>query len=144
MPDMASGAPTTATTQRPTAHVSRASTAKSNFWAYSGLGFAAMIVAWNWYAYAQADAQAEQPRALAANTTMEGFAELIGGVPLALAHLIGLGLLLTFGWRAWRWKGLAFAAAAVLAVSLISIIVTQLVWGGELFELGIDNQTYQP
>lgn len=144
MPEMTSSAPATATTQRPTAHVPRASTAKSNFWANFGLGFAAMFVAWNWYAYAQSDAQAEQPRALAANTTMDGFAELIGGVPLALAHLVGLGLLLSFGWRAWRWKGLALGAAAVLAVSLISIIVTQLFWGGELFELGIHNQTYQP
>ena len=119
-------------------------TARALFWTFFGLGFVAMILAWNGYALAQFEAQTEQPKALAANTTMAGFAELTGGVPLVLAHLVGAGLLLPFGWRAWRWKGLAIGAASVVAASIVGILSGQLLWEGELFELGITNTSYQP
>ena len=75
---------------------------------------------------------------------MAGFAEVIGGVPLILAHLIGLILLLVVGWWAYGKRGIALAIVAVIVASGIGIIVAQILWGGELFQLGINNNTYIP
>jgi hypothetical protein len=32
----------------------------------------------------------------------------------------------------------------VILASLVGIVVAQLLWAGELFQLGIDNDTYVP
>ena len=69
---------------------------------------------------------------------MAGFAELVGGVPLLIAHLLGLVLLL-FGWWGYGKRGIAMALAALTVTSLIGVIVAQFLFAGELFELGIDN-----
>ena len=70
---------------------------------------------------------------------MAGFAELIGGVPLVIAHLLGLVLLLLFGWWGYGKRGIALALVAFVGTSLIGIIVAQILFAGELFELGINN-----
>ncbi|MGU3647062.1 hypothetical protein ACLBXX_19055 [Microbacterium sp. C23T] len=79
-----------------------------------------------------------------AGTTMAGFAEAIGGVPLVLAHLIGLILLLVLGWWSYGKRGIALAIVAVIVASGVGIVVAQILWGGELFQLGINNNTYIP
>ncbi|WP_193750717.1 hypothetical protein [Leucobacter chromiiresistens] len=75
----------------------------------------------------------EQGKAEAAGRTMAGFAATVGGVPLVLAHVIGLVLLSRIGWRVWRGAGLAYAALAVAAASIVGIGVGQLLFGGNLF-----------
>lgn len=114
------------------------------FWVLASLGILPAAVAWTWYGFAQFEAQTEQGKAVAAGTTMAGFAELAGGVPLVLAHLLGLVLLMAVGWRGYRSRGLALAIVAVLAASGIGVVVAQILWEGELFQLGIDNVDYIP
>jgi hypothetical protein len=114
------------------------------FWIVASLGVVASAVAWTWYGATQEEAQSEQSKALSAGTSMAGFAEVLGGVPLVLAHVVGLGLLLVFGWRGYRMRGIVFAIAAVAVASIIGICCAQLVWAGTLFELGVNNNTYVP
>lgn len=118
--------------------------ARTGFWILAGLGIIASVLAWCWYGFAQLEAQTEQGKALAAGTTMAGFAEVVGGVPLVLAHLLGLGVLLVLGWKGYRARGIAFAIVAVVVASGVGILLAQLVWEGELFRLGVDNITYIP
>jgi len=117
---------------------------RSAFWILASLGVIASAVAWVWYGFAQYEAQTEEPKARSAGTTMAGFAEAIGGVPLVLAHLIGLILLLVLGWWSYGRRGIALAIVAVIVASAVGIIVAQIIWGGELFHLGIDNDTFIP
>jgi hypothetical protein len=114
------------------------------FWTVAAVGVFPAVLAWTWYGFAQFEAQTEQPKALSADTTMAGSAEIFGGIPLLLAHAIGLVVLLALGWFAYRGRGLALAVAAVILASLVGIVVAQLLWAGELFQLGIDNDTYVP
>jgi hypothetical protein len=108
------------------------------------LGIFASAVVWFWYGFAQMEAQTEQGKALAAGTTMAGFAEVTGGVPLVLAHLLGLALPLTLGWKGYRTRGIPLAILAVAVASVIGILFAQLLWQGQLFELGINNDTFIP
>ena len=64
--------------------------ARRGFWVFASLGALAAAIAWTWYGGAQFEAQSEEPKAVSAGTTMAGFAEVIGGVPLVIAHLLGL------------------------------------------------------
>lgn len=114
------------------------------FWVVASLGVLASVVSWSWYGMAQEEAQSEQSKAVSAGTSMAGFAELVGGVPLVIAHLVGLGLLLVFGWGGFRRRGVVLAMCAVAVASVIGMICAQLLWAGELFDLGIDNDTYVP
>lgn len=118
--------------------------ARIAFWVIAGFGVVASAIAWAWYGLAQEEAQSEQGKAVAAGTSMAGFAEVAGGLPLILAHLLGLGMLLIFGWRGYRRRGVTLAIAAVGVASLIGVLFAQLLWAGELFELGIDNDRYVP
>ena len=88
--------------------------ARIAFWIVASLGVIASAVAWVWYGLAHFEAQTEQPKALSAGTTMAGFAEVIGGVPLVLAHLIGLILLLLLGWWSYGKRGILAAILAVI------------------------------
>ena len=72
--------------------------AREGFGAVASLGIIASVVAWSWYGFAQFEAQTEQGKAIAAGTTMAGFAEVVGGVPLIVAHLLGLAVLSVLGW----------------------------------------------
>lgn len=114
---------------------------RSGFWVVASLGALAATIAWTWYGFAQFEAQTEQPKSLAAGSTMAGFAELVGGIPLLLAHLLGLVLLLLLGWWAYGKRGIAIALIALIATSLIGIVVAQVLFAGELFELGINNDS---
>ena len=107
----------------------------------ASLGIIASVVAWSWYGFAQFEAQTEQGKALAAGTTMAGFAEVVGGVPLIVAHLLGLAVLLALGWKGYRERGIAFAVVAVISASGIGLVFAQLMWAGELFQHGISNIT---
>lgn len=118
--------------------------ARVAFWVTAGLGVVASAIAWAWYGLAQEEAQSEQGKAVAAGTSMAGFAEVVGGLPLILAHLLGLGMLLIFGWRGYRRRGVTLAIAAVGVASLIGVLFAQLLWAGELFELGINNDSHVP
>jgi hypothetical protein len=112
-----------------------------SFWTIAALGPLASVLAWIWYAMAQFEAQSEQCKALAASTTMAGFAELWGGVPLVVAHLIGLAVLVPLGWKAYERRGIAMAIAAVLIASVVGVGVAQFMAEGALFELGVNNNT---
>lgn len=114
------------------------------FWIVASLGVVASAISWIWYGMAQEEAQSEQSKAVSAGTSMAGFAELLGGIPLVLAHLLGLGLLLIFGWGGYRKRGVILAISAVAVASVIGILCAQLLWAGQLFDLGIDNDTYVP
>lgn len=70
---------------------------------------------------------------------MVGFAELIGGVPLVLVHLIGLVLLLLLARWGYGKRGIAFALIALVGDSVIGLLTAQIFWSGELFELGVSN-----
>ncbi|MBW9119065.1 hypothetical protein JNB63_03070 [Microbacterium trichothecenolyticum] len=113
--------------------------ARRTFWTVAALGPLAAAVAWTRYGFAQYEAQGEQGKALSAGTTMAGFAEVIGGIPLVLAHIIGLAVLMPLGWFAYRGRGLAAAVAAVVVASIIGIVIAEVLFAGELFMLGIDN-----
>lgn len=118
--------------------------ARIAFWVVAGLGIPTAAITWIWYGLVQFEAQTEQGKALKAGTTMAGFAEVWGGVPLVLAHVVGLVMLVVLGWKGYRARGVALAVVAVLISSVIGIGVAQLLWGGELFQLGINNDTYVP
>lgn len=117
---------------------------RTGFWIVASFGVIASAVAWVWYGFAQFEAQTEQPKALSAGTTMAGFAEAVGGVPLVLAHLTGLILLLVLGWWSYGKRGIALAIVAVIVASGVGIVVAQILWGGDLFDLGTNNSTFVP
>lgn len=102
--------------------------ARVAFWVTAGLGAVASPIAWAWYGLAQEEAQSEQGKAVAAGTSMAGSAEVVGGLPRVLAHLIGLGVLLIFGWGGYRRRGMVLAIAVVGVASLIGVLFAQLLW----------------
>jgi len=118
--------------------------AGNQFWGVATLAVPMLAIAWLWYGFAQFEAQTEQGKALAAGTTMAGFAELLGGVPLVIAHMVGLVALGVPGWKGYRGRGIVYAILAALIAFGIGIGVAQLVWAGELFQLGINNNTFVP
>jgi len=118
--------------------------ARAGFWVVAVLGVVLSAIAWTWYGLAFFEAQTEQGKALSAGTTMAGTGELMGGVPVALAHVGGLITLLILGWKGYRARGIVLAFVAVLVCSAIGIGVAQVLWEGQLFQLGIDNDTYVP
>jgi len=108
------------------------------------LGFPTAAAAWTWYGLAQFEAQSEQGKALAAGTTMAGTGEIMGGVPLVLAHIVGLVTLVVLGWKAQRGRGIALAIVAVAVTSVVGIVIAEMLWEGQLFQLGINNDVYVP
>lgn len=122
-------------------------TARLVFWIAAALAIPVLTVAWVWYGMAQSEAQEDQGKALAAGTTMAGFAELVGGVPLAAAHVIVFGVLLGFGWFGFRRPGRGVLAAVLVVVvaSAAGIAIAQVLFAGQLFVFGIGNfGTYVP
>lgn len=114
---------------------------RNAFWVVAALGVLASSIAWTWYGFAQFEAQSEQGKTLSAGTTMAGFAELLGGLPLALAHFVGIATLAVLGWHSYRSRGIVLAIAVVMITSAIGVGFAQLLWAGELFQLGIGNKT---
>lgn len=111
----------------------------SKFRVFAGLSVAVLSILWCWYGLAQLEAETDQGKALAAGTTMEGTAFWMGGLPLLVAHAILAAILLRSGWRAWRARGLWVGVLAVVVASAIGIGVGQIVFGGRLFEVGLQH-----
>ena len=111
------------------------------FWICGGAGILAMAIAWGWFGFAVYEEYSEQGKALAAGTSMDGFAAVFGGVPLVLAHVIGLILLLILGWYGWRVTGIVFGVAAVSVASIIGLGIAQILFAGQVF--GIE-ETFVP
>ncbi|WP_437583178.1 hypothetical protein ACSAGD_12945 [Paramicrobacterium sp. CJ85] len=68
------------------------------------IGLFMLAFAWNWYGFALFEEMTEECKANAAGTTEAGTALVIGGVPLVLAHVVGiaaLGIVMTRGFRPW-------------------------------------------
>lgn len=120
------------------------SAARTGFWVTTMVGIFVVAIAWFWYGFMQFESQTEQGKALAAGTTMAGFAEFFGGVPLVFAHLLMLTVLLVFGCKEYGEQGIVFSIIAVVVASGLGILFAQVVWQGQLFELGIDNDTFVP
>ena len=114
------------------------------FGVVAALAVPVLAVAWLWYGLAQFEAQTEQGKALAAGTTMAGFGGLFGGVPLVIAHIVGLAALGVLGWKGYGGRGIVYAIVAVLVATGMCVAAAQLVWAGELFQLGTNNNTFVP
>lgn len=113
--------------------------ARTRFWVFAGIGIAVLPVSWVWYGLTLLEEESEQGKALTAGATMEGTAAVLGLFPLVVAHLIGLGLLLYHGWCGWGLRGLAFGAIAVVVASMTGLICAQMLYDGELFNMGIQR-----
>ncbi|ROQ64014.1 hypothetical protein EDF36_0965 [Rathayibacter sp. PhB152] len=119
--------------------------ARIGFWTMACLGVPAALFSWCWFGFAMAEAQSEQGKALAAGTTMAGFGEAVGGVPVAVAHVVGLIVLLVLAQRAHPGSALVFAGTAVIVASVIGLGGAQLLFGGAVFHFDPENrQTYVP
>ena len=73
--------------------------ARIAFWLIAGFGIVASAIAWAWYGMAQEEAQSEQGKAVAAGTSMAGFAEVDRQQPLRSMTQIRIGQLGTSGAR---------------------------------------------
>lgn len=105
----------------------------AKFWGWAGAGILVMSLAWSWLGLAVSEEYTEQGKALAAGTTMEGFAALVGGVPLVVAHVVGLAVLLLLGWRECRARGIVVGTAAVIGASLVGLGLAQILFEGQVF-----------
>ena len=110
----------------------------ATFWVLSALGVVVAVVSWVWFGMAFEEEMSDQPKAVAAGTTMAGFGFQFGLLPLMVAHGIGitaLGLTAFPGQphrgRAWR-----YAVVSVAVASLIGMVVAQVLFGGRLFLMG--------
>ncbi|RUR01936.1 hypothetical protein [Labedella endophytica] len=110
------------------------------FWTFSALGVVAMIAAWQVFGVAYEEEMSEQPKALAAGTSMAGTGAVFGGVPLIMAHLAGLVVLsvIAVRGRAVMWTGIVCAVLATAFTSGIGLLVAQVLWNGQLFMMGVD------
>ncbi|WDG17279.1 hypothetical protein [Microbacterium sp. Clip185] len=103
------------------------------FWLLTVVGVLMMTGAWFLLALASLEEGTEQPKALAAGTTMAGTTLWLGIVPLVFAHIAGFALCLvaTTG-RFDRARGVLWAGEAVIGASLIGLAVVLVLSGGQL------------
>lgn len=73
---------------------------------------------------------------------MEGTASVLGLFPMVIVHIIGAGLLLYNGWRGWRARGLWFGVIALVIASSVGLIVAQILFDGDLFEMGLNRYNH--
>ena len=104
------------------------------FWVFAVLGIPVMTGAWILLPLASLEEATEQPKALAAGTTMAGTTLVMGVLPLILAHVIGFVVLCAVGGagRVNRRDGVAWGAVAVVVASVIGLAVVWVLSGGEL------------
>lgn len=108
------------------------------FWVLSVLGVVVAVVAWVWFGMAFLEEMTEQPKAVAAGTSMAGFGFEFGTVPLLVAHAVGivaLGLTV-FPRQPRTGRAWGYALASVAIASLIGMIAAQVLFGGRLFLMG--------
>lgn len=104
------------------------------FWFLTVVGVLVMTGAWFLLALASLEEGTEQPKALAAGTTMAGTTLLLGVAPLVVVHIAGFALLClvaTTG-RFDRARGVLWAGGAVAGASLIGLGVVLVLSGGQL------------
>lgn len=118
---------------------------RRSFWILAAVGLVVMIAAWVWFGAAMFEEMSEQPKAVSAGTTMEGFGSVIGGIPLVVAHLAGVAILSAVAIEGRRhWTGGAYALIAVATTSAVGLCVAQLLWAGALFEMGAGASALVP
>jgi hypothetical protein len=104
------------------------------FTVFALLGFPIMAAAWLWLNLASLEEATEQPKALAAGTTMAGTTLLLGGIPLIVAHALGV-VILSAGAGTVRGSRRSAVVAAVVAVgiaSAVGVTFVLIVNGGQL------------
>ncbi|GAA2585676.1 hypothetical protein GCM10009862_25940 [Microbacterium binotii] len=104
------------------------------FWVFAVVGAPVMTGAWFLLPLASLEEATEQPKALAAGTTMAGTTLVMGVLPLILAHIIGFVVLCAVGGagRVSRRVGVVWGAVAVVVASVIGLAVVWVLSGGEL------------
>ncbi|MGY2898443.1 hypothetical protein ACVKXF_001066 [Curtobacterium sp. PvP017] len=104
------------------------------FWVLAVLGLPIMAGAWLWLSLASLEEATEQPKAVAAGTTMAGTTLLMGGIPLVLTHVLGLVVLgaVAVSGRYRRWTGMIAALVAVAVASATGITFVLILNGGQL------------
>ncbi len=104
------------------------------FWVFAVVGVPVMTGAWFLLPLASLEEASEQPKALAAGTTMAGTTLVVGVLPLVLAHVIGFVILCAIGGagRFNRRVGMLWGTVAVVVASVIGLAVVWVLLGGEL------------
>lgn len=109
-----------------------------SFWVWAVAGVAATGASWFWFGISMQEEIQDQCKNLSAATSMEGFGAAFGIPPLALMHLVGLGILTWVLVRAnagRHWVAVLIAGLVVAIVSVPGLVVMQLVYNGELFTM---------
>ena len=98
------------------------------------VGLLVMTGAWFLLPLASLEELTEQGKAVATGTTMAGTTFWFGVLPLLLAHAVGLVLLCSIGavGRYDRRSGIWLGIAAVAAASILGLVVTLILSGGQL------------
>lgn len=104
------------------------------FWVLAVVGLPIMAGAWLWLSLASLEEATEQPKAVAAGTTMAGTTLLMGGIPLLLTHVLGLIVLgaAAVNGRYRRWTGMIATLVAVAVASAAGIAFVLILNGGQL------------
>lgn len=109
-----------------------------SFWMWAVAGVAATGASWFWFGISMQEEIQDHCKEPSAASSMEGWGAAFGIPPLALTHLVGLGILtwvLTRANAGRLWVGVLFAALVVAVVSVPGLVVMQLVYDGELFTM---------
>lgn len=109
-----------------------------SFWMWAVAGVAATAASWFWFGISMQEEIQDQCKDPSAASSMEGWGAAFGIPPLALTHLVGLGILTWVLARANAgrlWVGVLIAALVVAVVSVPGLVVMQLVSDGELFTM---------
>lgn len=118
----------------PTQHGWKSTRSAVLFWVLAVVGLPIMAGAWLWLSLASLEEATEQPKAVAAGTTMAGTTLLVGGIPLALTHVLGLVVLgaVAVKGRRHRWTGMIATLVAVAVASAAGIAFVLILNGGQL------------
>ncbi len=108
------------------------------FWVWAVAGVAATGASWFWFGISMQEAIQDQCKEPSAASSMEGWGAAFGIPPLALTHLVGLGILTRVLTRANAerlWASMLIAALVVAVVSAPGLVAMQLVYDGALFTM---------
>lgn len=115
----------------------RSDAARAAFWIVAGGGAVLLCAGWFWYGFAFFEEMTEHCKSLAAGSSETGFGLVVGGIPVALVHILVLVSLLLIGanYHSRRTVGLVLALVAVTVASALGIAANQLLWTGQLFTM---------